>query len=134
MAGMKDRLIGKHAGIAILVVCFGTFPHSSGQQLQTGQISGHVGDVQGASIDGASVFVRKHMPAEENVKLLTHTDTHGDFMLVLPEGGYDVLITSQGFAASVETVPVLGRKTRKVEWNLKALKCDFPGMNCDTFQ
>ena len=130
---MKDGLPCKHAVIAIVMVCFGTFAHTSAQQPQTGQISGHVVDVMGASIKGASVFVRRNTPPDEAIKLLTHTDIRGDFTLVLPEGGYDVLVTSPGFAANVETVPVLARKTRKVQWKLKVLNCDFPGVNCDTF-
>ena len=80
--------------------------HSLAQQSKTVQISGHVVDVVGATIKGASVFVRRHIPSEENVNLLVHTDVHGDFKLLLPEGGYDVLVTSPGFAARVRTVSV----------------------------
>jgi hypothetical protein len=97
-------------------------------------ISGHVADTEGATIKGASVFVRRNIPSEETIRLLVHTDIHGDFNLVLPEGGYDVLVTSPGFAAAVETVPVLAGKAKKSQWKLKSLNCDFPGMNCDTFQ
>ena len=91
-------------------------------------------DTVGATIKGASVFVRRNTPPENDVKLLEHTDIHGDFRLVLPQGGYDVLVTSPGFAAWVETVPVLAGKTKKIQWRLKSLDCSFPGMNCDTFQ
>jgi hypothetical protein len=38
-------------------------------------------DVAGATINGASVFVRKHFPAEKNVRLLTHTGVDGGFKL-----------------------------------------------------
>jgi hypothetical protein len=125
----------KRSVIVILMVCFATFAHSSAQESRTGQISGHVVDVVGATIKGASIFVRRATtPPDDNIKLLTHTDIHGDFTLVLPEGGYDVLVTSPGFAANVETVPVLARKTMKVQWKLKVLSCNFPGVNCDTFQ
>jgi Carboxypeptidase regulatory-like domain len=120
--------------IPIMMVCFGILAHSSAQQPKTGQISGHVVDVVGATIKGASVFIRRNTPPDEKVELLTHTDIHGDFTLVLPEGGYDVLVTSPGFAANVETVPVFAGKTKKVQWKLKVLNCNFPGMNCDTFQ
>jgi len=112
----------------------GTFTHSSAQQTQTGQLNGHVLDVVGATIKGASIFVRRHSSPDENTKLLTHTDINGNFTLSLPEGGYDVLVVSPGFAASVETIPVMARKTRKAQWRLKVLNCDFPGVNCDTFQ
>ena len=65
---------------------------------------------------------------------VAHTDIHGDFVLVLPEGGYDILVTSPGFVAEVKTLPVLPGKTKKAQWKLEVLDCDFPGMNCDTFQ
>lgn len=131
---MNNWLICRHARIAVAIACITTIANSSPQQPETGQISGHVADVVGAAIKGASVFVRKNMPPEENVKLLAHTDIHGNFKLVLPEGGYDVLVVSQGFAAKVETIPVFVRQTRNIQWELKMLDCSFPGMNCDTFQ
>ena len=133
---MNDQRIPKHAVLAIVMamVCLGTFTHSSAQQTQTGQLNGHVLDVVGATIKGASIFVRRHSSPDENTKLLTHTDINGNFTLSLPEGGYDVLVVSPGFAASVETIPVMARKTRKAQWRLKVLNCDFPGVNCDTFQ
>jgi hypothetical protein len=130
---MKQRRIRVCARLMVALVCVVNSTHSLAQQPKTGQISGHVVDVVGATIKGASVFVRRHMPSEENVKLLLHTDINGDFKLVLPEGGYDVLVTSPGFVAGVETVPVSAGKTRKVQWKLKPLDCSFPGMNCDTF-
>ena len=65
------------------------------------------------------------------MRLLTHTDINGDFTLALPEGGYDILVTSPGFVAAVETLPVFAGKTKKGQWRLD---CSFPGMNCDTFQ
>jgi Carboxypeptidase regulatory-like domain len=132
MAGMNNWLICRHARIAVAIACITTIANSSPQQPQTGQISGHVIDVTGATIKGASVFVRRNIPSEENVRLLTHTDTHGDFKLVLPAGAYDVLIVSPGFAANVETVPVWARQTKKFQWKLKALDCSLPGINCDT--
>jgi hypothetical protein len=134
MTGMNNWLIYRHARIAVAIACIGTTTNSSPQQPQTGQISGHVVDVVGATIKGASVFVRRNIPSEENVRLMTHTDIRGDFKLVLPAGAYDVLVVSPGFAANVETVPVLVRQTRKAQWKLKALDCSFPGVNCDTFQ
>jgi hypothetical protein len=109
-------------------------PPSSAQQHPSGQISGHVVDVVGATIRGASVYVRRNSPPDDEIRLLTHTDIRGDFKLELPEGGYDVLVTSPGFAANVETIPVSAKQTRQVRWQLKALNCNFPGMNCDTFQ
>ncbi len=134
MADMKHRRIGVCALLMVAVVCVVNATHSVAQQPTTGQISGHVVDVVGATIKSASVFVRRNIPAEEDVRLLTHTDIHGDFRLVLPEGGYDVLVTSPGFAAGVETIPVSAGRTKKVQWKLKPLDCSFSGMNCDTFQ
>src|ERR1017187_5120778 len=99
MAGMKHRRIGICARLMVAVVCVVNPVHSLAQQPKTGQISGHVADIVGATIKGASVFVRRNFPPEENLRLLMHTDIHGDFKLVLPEGGYDVLVTSPGFAA-----------------------------------
>ena len=122
------------AHLTVAVVCVVNAAHSLAQQPKTGQISGHVVDVVGATIKGASVFVRRNVPPEESIRLLMHTDIHGDFKLVLPEGGYDVLVTSPGFAAGVETVPVLAGRIKKLQWKLKPLDCSFPGMNCDTFE
>jgi len=134
IVGMKNRHINRH--IAAAVICFGLMMISTSfaQPPATGQIRGHVVDTEGATIKGANVFVRKSSPSEDNVRLVAHTDTHGDFVLFLPKGGYDVLVTSAGFAAGVETIPIFPGKTRKVQWKLRVLDCDFPGMNCDTFQ
>lgn len=119
------------ACLLIVVVCAVNCAHSLAQQTKTGRVSGHVLDVMGATIKGASIFVRRNMPPEESMRLLTHTDINGDFTLALPEGGYDILVTSPGFVAAVETLPVFAGKTKKGQWRLD---CSFPGMNCDTFQ
>ena len=134
IVGMKDWRIGIR--IAAAAICSGLMmiAASSAQPPTTGQISGHVVDPVGAVIPRASVFVRKNSASEDNVRLVTHTDIHGDFVLLLPEGGYDVLVTSAGFAAGVKTIAVSPGKTRKAQWKLRELGCDFPGMNCDTFQ
>ncbi|MGA7258633.1 MAG: carboxypeptidase-like regulatory domain-containing protein [Terracidiphilus sp.] len=131
---MKNRRIGVCALLMVTAVCVVNATQTLAQQPKNGQISGHVVDEVGATIKGASVFVRRNIPPEQNVRLLMHTDIHGDFMLVLPQGGYDVFVTSPGFAAAVETVPVSAGRTKKVQWKLKSLGCSFPGMNCDTFQ
>lgn len=128
---MKHRRTSMCVRFVVAVVCAA---NAVAQQPKAGQISGRVVDVAGATINGASVFVRRNIPPDEDVRLLAHTDIHGDFKLVLPKGGYDVLVTSPGFAAWVETVPVLAGKTRKMQWKLKSLDCNFPGMNCDTFR
>lgn len=133
MTGMNSWRLNRRSCFAVAVLCFPWIAQSSAQQPSAGRVSGHVVDSTGAAIAQASVFVRKSMPSEDNVRLLTHTDDRGDFTLVLPEGGYDVLVTSGGFAANVETVPVFARKTRQFEWRLKPLSCAFPGMNCDAF-
>jgi hypothetical protein len=118
----------------VAAICLGAImiPVSSAQVPASGQIRGHVVDTVGATIKGVSVFVRKNGPSEERVKLVTHTDMQGDFVLRLPPGGYDALVASPGFAAGVETVAVLVGKTRKIQWKLRALDCDFPGVNCDS--
>ncbi len=132
---MKNSPTYKHYLIAIVMACFGIVAQASAQQPQSGQISGHVIDVVGATIRDASVFVfRRDTPPEQTIKLLTHTDIRGDFKLVLPEGGYDVLVTSPAFAANVQTISVLAGKTSKVQWKLRVLGCNFPGMKCDTVQ
>ena len=119
--------------LTIAVVCAVNGAHSLEQQPRNGQISGHVVDLVGATVREASIFVRKNIPSEENVRLVAHTDIHGDFSVILPEGGYDVLVTSPGFAAGVETLPVFAGRNKRVEWKLKPLDCNFPGVNCDTF-
>jgi Carboxypeptidase regulatory-like domain len=130
---MKHRQIGLYACLVVATVYTVNAARSLAQQPKTGQISGHVVDVAGATVKGASVFIHRNIPPEENIRLLTHTDIHGDFSLVLPESGYDVFVTTLGFAAEVETVPVLAGKKKKLQWQLKPLDCSFPGMNCDTF-
>jgi hypothetical protein len=104
------------------------------QQQSTGEIRGHVTDAMGAAISKAAVFVHRTDSSEEIVRLAIHTDREGNFDLVLPEGGYDVLITSRGFASVLEVIPVWHGKTKSVTWKLKPLGCDFPNMICDTFQ
>lgn len=134
MADMKNRRIVLCAHLALVAACVVNAAQSLAQQPKAGQISGHVVDVVGATIKGASVFVHRNIPSEEKLTLMTHTDINGNFKLVLPEGGYDVLVTYPGFAASVETVEVWPSKAKKVQWKLKSLDCSFPGMNCDTVQ
>ena len=134
MSGMKHRRIRMCVRFVVAVVCAVNAAHLLAQQPKTGQISGQALDVVGATIKGTSVFVRRNFPPEEDVRLLAHADIHGDFMLVLPAGGYDVLVTSPGFAAAVKTVAVLAGRTVKMQWRLRTLDCNFPGMNCDTFQ
>ena len=131
---MNDWPIGRRIAFAIIFFGLTMIATSSAQKPKTGQVSGHVVDVVGATIKGASVFVRKNTPSEDNVRLVTHTDINGDFILLLPEGGYDVLLTSPGFVAGVKTIPTFSGKTRKTQWILNVLGCDFPGMNCDTVQ
>jgi len=117
--------------LVVLVCALGVVP-SLAQQTETKQISGQVVDPVGAIISKANVFVRKNtFQSEEDVRLLGHTDIHGDFKLVLPEGGYDILVTSPGFASGFQTVPVWAGKKKKIEWKLRPLDCNFPGVNCD---
>jgi hypothetical protein len=127
-------MIGKRIAVAVIFFALVMIATSSAQGPTTGQISGHVVDSVGATIPGVSVFVRKHSPSEDKVRLVAHTDAHGDFVLLLPKGGYDVLVTSPGFVAGVETLAIFPGKTRKVLWKLKGLGCDFPCISCDTFQ
>jgi hypothetical protein len=124
----------KRSYVVAAMLCLAAIARPSAQRPKEGNIKGHVLDVVGASIAGASVFVGRHVPSEESVTLVTHTDSKGDFQLPLAEGGYDVLVVSPGFASAVQTVAVLAGRTEKTEWRLKALDCDFPGMNCDTFR
>jgi Carboxypeptidase regulatory-like domain len=107
---------------------------SQAQKTRTGSISGHVVDSVGATIKGATIFVHKHASSEAALEVAGHTDIKGNFTLELPEGGYDVLVTASGFMAGVQTVPVRPGKAKSVTWALKALGCDFPTMNCDTFR
>jgi len=116
---MKHRQIRVWGRLMVAVICVVNPGRSLTQQPKVGQISGHVADVVGATIKGASVYIRRSIPPEEDVRLAVHTDVHGDFKLVLPEGGYDVLVTSPGFAAEVETVPVLAGRTKETRWKLK---------------
>ena len=120
--------------IGIAVVCCGISVCAAGQQRETGEVHGHVVDQVGATVRGSKVFVHTRTASEESFKIVTHSDANGNFTLVLSEGGYDVLVESPGFKAIVETVAVRVRKSTKVQFELKALDCSFPGINCDTFQ
>jgi Carboxypeptidase regulatory-like domain len=130
MSDMKSLRKG-FAYVAAFLVCVQTPTLSLPQEPKFGQIAGHVADTTGAIIEGASVFVRRTEPPEGEVRLLTHTDMHGNFKLVLPEGGYDILIASSGFASGFKTLPVLAGKNRRVQWKLGALDCSSPAINCD---
>jgi hypothetical protein len=111
----------------------GQSPSSSGQT-SSGQISGHVVDTVGAFIPRASIFVRAYSSADEKITLADHTDSNGNFTLALPPGAYDILVTSIGFQSKLQIVILESGKTTKMRWKLIAHKCDFPGVNCDTFQ
>jgi hypothetical protein len=134
MAGMMSWLLFRRWIFVIALITLWQSRALSGQPTQTGRINGRVVDIVGATIKGASIFVRKTTPSDSDVKLLTHTNIKGDFTLELPDGGYDILVTSPGFAASVETVAIVHGKPSKFQWKLKPLNCSFPGMNCDAFQ
>ena len=134
MAGMRRFGAGLRNHILIAALCFTGNAQSATQRAKAGQIRGHVADIAGAVITKASVFVRRSLPPEDSVRLVTKTDAKGDFAFVLPEGGYDVLVTYPGFLAAVQTVPVLDGKTRKTEWKLKPIPCGLPGTVCDTFE
>ena len=122
-----------HLAVCALFTLMGA--QTLAQQPNTGRVSGHVVDPVGAIIKGASIFVRRTSPPEEDVvRLQTHTDIHGDFKLVLPEGGYDVLVTSAGFASGFQTIPVWAGKDKSTAWRLKPLGCNFPSVMCDTVQ
>src|ERR1700679_413421 len=113
--------------VVLIIVCgLMTIGPSAAQRTTTGQISGYVTDTTGAVIARASVFVHKHSPSEDEVKLISHTDSNGEFVLTLPEGGYDILVTSPDFSAEVETVSILSGKTKKLQWKLKVVGWDFP--------
>jgi hypothetical protein len=120
--------------IAVFSLGLMTSTHSSAEQPRTGQINGHVVDSEGAAVQGAVVFVHGRALPEEILKPTAHTDYYGSFTLALPAGGYDILIVSPGFVARVETVPVSPGKTKRVQWKLDPLRCDYPGMNCDEFR
>jgi hypothetical protein len=124
----------KRVAFCVVILCIvfaGRLAGQSGDAL--GRISGHVGDTVGAVIPRASVFVHPYANADE-VNLTTHTDIHGDFVLALPAGAYDILITSAGFESKLQIVVVQPGKTSKLQWKLIAHPCDFPGVNCDSFQ
>lgn len=108
-----------------LPICF-----ANAQKQQSRRVTGRVDDVMGAVISRATVIVLNRLP-DQNVRLTVQTDVHGNFTVELPEGGYDILVTSPGFQAAVQTVGI-SQKDRKLNWKLKALGCNFPGVNCDT--
>lgn len=130
---MKVRASVLCVHMVVAVSCLGMAARCSAQNSNTGQIVGHVTDQLGAAISRASVFVRRNTPSDDNVRLVTRTDINGDFTLLLPEGSYDVLIASPGFASGLQTVPIMRGKKPRFEWRLIVLGCDMPGTNCDSF-
>jgi len=62
---------------------------------QTGQISGHVSDIQGAVVTGAAVRV---IAKDATLSLSGSTDAEGAYkMPLLPAGVYQVIVESEGF-------------------------------------
>jgi hypothetical protein len=96
IAGMNDWQIGKRIAVAMIFFGLMMVVTSSAQGPTTRQISGHVVDAVGATIKEASVFVRKNSPSEDSVKLVAHTDIHGDFLLLLPKHWSSTGDTSTG--------------------------------------
>lgn len=131
---MTNRLRLKRLLMLIALTSLGSTGILAGQQRQSGPMFGRVVDVVGATIRGASVYVRKTTSSDADVKLLAHTDINGDFTLELPDGGYDVLVTAPGFNASVKTMGIVHGKPNRFQWKLRPHDCSFPGMNCDTVQ
>lgn len=127
---MQNRL--KTLSIAALLVAVGALMPLIAQTEPTGTLRGHVFDSEGAAIARAKVYVRVRMPDQDAIRLMTRTDLKGDFQLVVLAGAYDVLVTSEGFAAKVESVGIVAGKTTKTQWKMAVLGCDFPGVNCDT--
>jgi hypothetical protein len=103
---------------------------------KSGQISGHIVDPEGAAISKANIFVRRNMPSEEKIELASHSDPNGNFVLTLPAGAYDVIVTAVGFESKVQTLLVQPSKETKSQWKLTVPPqiCSFPGVNCDTFK
>jgi hypothetical protein len=100
----------------------------------TGQISGRILDSSGAVVGGASIFVHRTDSVDDKISIVAHTNSSGEFAVDLPEGGYDVLVTARGFKGGLKTVPVWNGKKATFELRLKAMDCNFPRVNCDTFQ
>jgi hypothetical protein len=116
--------------IALLIPC----ATCHAQQPKTGQIHGHVADQLGAVIARSNVFLHAYAKAADKMELATTTDQEGDFTLTLPEGAYDLVVTSSGFKSALQTVVVHAGKMSKVRLILQVQPCDFPSVNCDPFQ
>jgi hypothetical protein len=124
----------KTAGLILyLTLCV----HLIGQSTaKLARISGHIVDPEGAGIGKANIYVRRNLPAEEKIELATHSDAYGNFVLNLPAGAYDVLVTSVGFESKVQTILVRAGIETNTQWKLTLPSelCDFPGWNCDTLK
>ena len=116
--------------VVLLIPCITC--HS--QQAKLGQIHGNVADQLGAVIARSNVFVHAYAKTADKIELATTTDLKGNFTLTLPEGAYDVVVTSSGFKSVLKTVVVRAGKTSEVRLTLQAQPCDFPTVYCDTFQ
>ncbi len=121
--------INLRVGLALVLGCVSYFAGAQNSQLV--HVTGHVGDVTGAAIARAVVLMLNRSP-DQSARLRTQTDLHGNFAMSLPEGGYDILVSSAGFQAGVKTVGIERGKGQKLTWKLMALSCKFPGVNCDT--
>ena len=119
--------------VAALIAALSMTLFAAAQQIKTGQIAGQVVDEMGAVIPRADVFVRAYS-AGDKIDIVTHTDRNGGFVLTLPGGAYDVIVSSDGFKSSIQTVIVRSGKDNKIRYRMVFEGCDFPGANCDTFQ
>ncbi|WP_035347069.1 carboxypeptidase-like regulatory domain-containing protein [Edaphobacter aggregans] len=123
--------------MAGLILCLTLCVHLIAQSTaKSAKVSGHVVDPEGAVIGKANIYVRRNMPAEEKIELATHSDANGNFVLNLPAGAYDVLVTSVGFESKVQTILVRAGIETKTQWKLTVPSelCNFPSVNCDTFK
>src|ERR1051326_4874358 len=91
-------------GGLLLAMCVCAGAAGAQETINTGSISGHVIDPQGAVVPGATVVVRQ---TETNVSVQTVTDAQGRFRFPsLRVGRYEVTVSLHGFADARRTLTV----------------------------
>jgi Carboxypeptidase regulatory-like domain/TonB dependent receptor len=91
-------------GGLLLAMCVCAGAAGAQETINTGSISGHVIDPQGAVVPGATVVVRQ---TETNVSVQTVTDAQGRFRFPsLRVGRYEITVSLQGFADARRTLTV----------------------------
>ncbi len=99
-----------------------------------GELRGSVTDEAGRAIKGANIFAHRSISLwADKIELVGQSDVNGNFILNLPAGAYDILVTAYPRSAQSQTIVVKTGTHLYPNWKLPLARdiCDFPDMNCD---